>query len=50
VTDYEEIAQQGVMSTPGLVIFGTIVLVGRVPTRDQVRGWLGSRRDHNRDG
>ena len=36
-----EIAQRGVMSTPGLVIDGTVVLAGRVPTREQVAAWLG---------
>ena len=41
VTDYAEIATRGVMSTPGLVIDGTVVLAGRVPTREQVAAWLG---------
>jgi small redox-active disulfide protein 2 len=41
VTDYAEIASRGVMSTPGLVIDGTVVLAGRVPTREQVAAWLG---------
>jgi small redox-active disulfide protein 2 len=41
VTDYAEIAARGVMSTPGLVIDGTVVLAGRVPTREQVAAWLG---------
>ena len=41
VTDYAEIATRGVMSTPGLVIDGTVVLAGRVPTRAQVAAWLG---------
>ena len=41
VTDYGEIASRGVMSTPGLVIDGTVVLAGRVPTREMVAGWLG---------
>lgn len=41
VTDYGEIASRGVMSTPGLVIDGVVVLAGRVPTREQVATWLG---------
>jgi small redox-active disulfide protein 2 len=41
VTDYAEIAQRGVLSTPGLVIDGRVVVAGRVPTREQVEGWLG---------
>jgi len=41
VTDYAEIASRGVLSTPGLVIDGVVVLTGRVPTREQVASWLG---------
>lgn len=41
VTDYAEIASRGVLSTPGLVIDGVVVLAGRVPTREQVESWLG---------
>jgi small redox-active disulfide protein 2 len=41
VTDYAEIAQRGVLATPGLVIDGRVVLAGRVPTREQVAAWLG---------
>jgi small redox-active disulfide protein 2 len=40
VTDWAEIAGRGVMSTPGLVIDGTVVSAGRVPTTDQVARWL----------
>jgi small redox-active disulfide protein 2 len=40
VTDYGEIASRGVLSTPGLVIDGVVVLAGRVPTREQVAAWL----------
>jgi small redox-active disulfide protein 2 len=41
VTDYGEIASRGVLSTPGLVVDGVVVSAGRVPTREQVEGWLG---------
>ena len=37
VTDYAAIAGYGVMSTPGLVVDGEVVLYGRVPTTAQVR-------------
>jgi len=40
VTDPREILARGVMSTPGLVIDGTVVISGRIPTREQVAGWL----------
>ena len=41
ITEYPEIAARGVLSTPGLVIDGVVVIAGRVPTRDQVARWLG---------
>ena len=41
VTDFAEIASRGVMSTPGLVVDGVVVMAGRVPTREQVAAWLG---------
>ena len=37
VRDEIEIASYGVMSTPALVIDGTVVIAGRVPAPDQVR-------------
>ena len=40
ITDYTEIAQRGVMSTPGLVIDGVVRSYGRVPSVDEVAGWL----------
>jgi small redox-active disulfide protein 2 len=41
VTDYREMASRGILVTPGLVIDGIVVIAGRVPTREQVAGWLG---------
>jgi small redox-active disulfide protein 2 len=41
VTDYGEIISRGVMSTPGLAVDGVVVSTGRIPTREQVAGWLG---------
>lgn len=40
VTDYGVIAGYGVMSTPGLVVDGTVVSVGRVPTAAQIADLL----------
>ena len=36
VTDYAEIVAHGVMSTPGLVIDGKVVSVGRIPSADDI--------------
>jgi small redox-active disulfide protein 2 len=41
VTDYAQIAARGVMSTPAITVDGKLVLAGRVPTREQLRTWLG---------
>lgn len=41
VSDYAEIARLGVMKTPGLVIDGRVVVSGRVPNVDEIRGFLG---------
>ncbi|HEY3334077.1 MAG TPA: thioredoxin family protein [Candidatus Limnocylindrales bacterium] len=40
VTDYAEIAARGVLQTPGLVIDGTVVSYGRVPTAGDIADWL----------
>jgi small redox-active disulfide protein 2 len=40
VTDYREIAAQGVMSTPGLVIDGKVVSIGRIPSAGDIAVWL----------
>ncbi len=40
VTDYAEIAQYGVASTPGLVIDGNVVHAGGLPKAENLRQWL----------
>ncbi len=42
VTDMAAIAGRGVLSTPGLVIDGKIVSVGRIPSVGQIAAWLGA--------
>ncbi len=44
ITDYADIARYGVMSTPGLVVDGTVVSVGRVPSAKEVAALLGAPR------
>ena len=41
VTDIAEIAKFGIFSTPAVVIDGVIKSVGKVPTKEEVRAWLG---------
>ena len=40
VTDYQEILAHGVISTPGLVIDGKVVSVGRIPSAGDIAAWL----------
>ncbi len=36
VTDYDEMLSYGIMSTPGLVIDGKLIMSGRVPSVDEI--------------
>ena len=40
VTDFKDIMSYGVMSTPGLVINGKVVLSGKLPTKSTLTHWL----------
>ncbi|KPV39617.1 glutaredoxin [Thiohalorhabdus denitrificans] len=40
VEDIGDIMSYGVMSTPGVVVDGTVVHAGGVPDRKAVEGWL----------
>jgi len=40
VTDYKEIIGYGIMRTPVLVVDGKVVVYGRVPSREEIGGWL----------
>ncbi|WP_323000837.1 thioredoxin family protein [Denitromonas sp.] len=40
LTDIQDIAAYGVMSTPGVVIDGKVVHVGSVPDRAAIEQWL----------
>ncbi len=40
VTDYKDIMSYGIMSTPGLVINGKVVLSGKLPTKSTLTQWL----------
>ena len=40
VTDYAAIAGYGVMSTPGIIVDGTVVHAGGMPKAEDVARWL----------
>ena len=40
VTDFQEMAKSGVLSTPAVVIDGVIKCVGKVPTKNEISAWL----------
>ena len=40
VTDYHEIVDLGVMSTPGLIINDEVVSSGRIPSEAEVTTWI----------
>ncbi len=42
VTDFAEIAGYGVMSTPALVLNDEVVVMGRVPTVEELQAILGA--------
>ena len=40
VTDFQKMAVLGVFSTPAVAVDGEVKVVGRVPRKDEIRGWL----------
>lgn len=40
VQDMQAIIGYGVMSTPAVVVDGTVVHTGGMPTREKIEGWL----------
>ncbi len=40
VTDTMEIAKHGVFGTPAVVVDGEVKSVGKVPDKDEIKGWI----------
>ncbi len=41
ITDFQEMAQLGIFSTPAVVIDGKVTCVGHVPKQSEVEEWIG---------
>ena len=40
VTDINDIMSYGIMMTPGLVVDGNVKSTGKIPSNEQILGWL----------
>jgi len=40
VSDFQQIAQMGVFSTPAVAVNGEVKCVGKVPTKAEVSAWI----------
>lgn len=40
VADFQQIASYGVFTTPGVVVDGVVKVSGKVPSKQDVLGWL----------
>ena len=40
VTDTMQIAGYGVFGTPAVVVDGEVKCVGKIPTKEDIRGWI----------
>ncbi len=45
VSDLDEIVNRGVMVTPGVFVDGKLKSTGRVPSKEEIEGWLSARSD-----
>ena len=43
VEKIEDIVERGVMMTPALTVDGEVKVAGRVPSADEIKGWLASK-------
>ena len=43
VTNLLEIAKYGVFGTPAVVVDGQVKSVGKIPTKDEIKKWIGKK-------
>ncbi len=41
ITDVMEIAKHGVFGTPAVIVDGKVKSVGKIPSKEEVKSWLG---------
>lgn len=41
ITDIAEIAKHGIFSTPAVIVDGNVKSMGKIPSKADVKGWLG---------
>ena len=41
VTDLNKITDYGVMMTPAIVVNGVVKCYGRIPSKEEIEGWIG---------
>ena len=41
VTDVMKIAEYGVMGTPAVVVEGEVKSVGKIPSKEDIKSWIG---------
>ena len=41
ITDMAEIAKHGIFTTPAVIVDGTAKCVGKVPSKAEVKAWIG---------
>ena len=40
VTDLQAMMKMGIISTPGVAVDGVLMVAGRVPKAEEIKGWL----------
>ena len=41
ISDVKSIAKYGVMLTPAVVVDGEVKIIGKIPRKEDIKGWLG---------
>jgi small redox-active disulfide protein 2 len=50
ISNVMEIARYGVFGTPAVVVDGQVKSVGKIPTKEEIKGWIGKDGGEKRGG